>query len=35
MPLKNGIDVMKEISRAKLEPFIIILSGYDEFTYAQ
>lgn len=35
MPLKNGIDVMKEINRAKLNPYTIILSGYDEFSYAQ
>lgn len=35
MPLKNGIDVMKEAERAGLKPVIVILSGYDEFKYAQ
>lgn len=35
MPLKNGIDVMKEAAKAGLHPIIIILSGYDEFKYAQ
>lgn len=35
MPLKNGIDVMREASKAGLRPITVILSGYDEFTYAQ
>lgn len=35
MPVKNGIEVMKEADRAGLHPIIIILSGYDEFSYAQ
>lgn len=35
MPLKNGIDVMREASNAGLHPVTIILSGYDEFEYAQ
>lgn len=35
MPLKNGIEVMKEVEKAGLNPVIIILSGYDEFKYAQ
>ena len=35
MPLKNGIDVMQEAKAAGLEPVTIILSGYDEFKYAQ
>lgn len=35
MPLKNGIDVMKEAERAGLHPITVILSGYDEFKYAQ
>ena len=35
MPLKNGIDVMKEAAKAGLHPVTVILSGYDEFTYAQ
>ncbi|MGN0246049.1 MAG: response regulator [Lachnospiraceae bacterium] len=35
MPLKNGIDVMREAAKAGIHPVIIILSGYDEFRYAQ
>lgn len=35
MPVKNGIDVMREAERAGLNPIVIILSGYDEFKYAQ
>lgn len=35
MPIKNGIDVMKEAERSGLNPLIVILSGYDEFKYAQ
>lgn len=35
MPLKNGIDVMQAAKSAGLDPIIIILSGYDEFKYAQ
>lgn len=35
MPLRNGIEVMEEVKKAGLEPVTIILSGYDEFTYAQ
>ena len=35
MPLKTGLDVMKEAKKAGLHPITIILSGYDEFAYAQ
>lgn len=35
MPLKNGIDVMHETAKAGLHPIVVILSGYDEFRYAQ
>ena len=35
MPLKSGIDVMHEVSQAGLNPLIVVLSGYDEFKYAQ
>lgn len=35
MPVKNGIEVMQEAKRMKMLPVTIILSGYDEFKYAQ
>lgn len=35
MPLKDGIEVMQAAKNAGLDPVIIILSGYDEFKYAQ
>ena len=35
MPLKDGIEVMQEAKRAGILPSTIILSGYDEFRYAQ
>ncbi|MBO5460807.1 MAG: response regulator [Ruminococcus sp.] len=35
MPFKNGIDVMVEAEKAGLHTLTIILSGYDEFKYAQ
>lgn len=35
MPLMDGIEVMREAKRAGALPCTIILSGYDEFRYAQ
>lgn len=35
MPQKTGINVMEEAKRAGLSPIAVILSGYDEFQYAQ
>lgn len=35
MPGKSGIDVMKEAKSAGILPRTVILSGYDEFRYAQ
>ena len=35
MPVKSGIDVMKETKEAGILPETIILSGFDEFCYAQ
>lgn len=35
MPVKTGLEVMREIKLAGLSPIIIILSGHDEFKYAQ
>lgn len=35
MPGKTGLDVMKEVEKAGLEPITVILSGYDAFSYAQ
>lgn len=35
MPVMDGIEVMREAKRAGVLPCTIILSGYDEFRYAQ
>lgn len=35
MPLKNGVEVMQEASAMGIMPVTVILSGYDEFKYAQ
>ncbi|MFA9463480.1 MAG: response regulator [Velocimicrobium sp.] len=35
MPLKNGLEVMQEAKKSGVLPKTIILSGYDEFSYAQ
>ena len=35
MPVKSGIEVMKEAVMAGIMPLTIILSGYEEFSYVQ
>lgn len=35
MPKMDGITVMQKLSKTQIKPIIIILSGYDEFRYAQ
>lgn len=35
MPIKDGIEVMREAGRAGVLPYTLVLSGYDEFRYCQ
>jgi two-component system response regulator YesN len=35
MPVKDGIELMQDISKKENPPFIIVLSGYDDFQYAK
>ncbi len=35
MPLKSGLEVLKEANRLNLPTQVLILSGYDQFEYAQ
>lgn len=35
MPLKSGVEVMQEASALGIMPVTVVLSGYDEFQYAQ
>ena len=35
MPVMNGIDLMKKIATLEHKPEIIVLSGYDDFSYAK
>lgn len=35
MPIMTGLDVMRESAKAGIKPVTMILSGYDEFIYAQ
>lgn len=35
MPKMDGIAIMQKIAKTDLEPVIVILSGYDDFKYAQ
>lgn len=35
MPIKDGIEVMREANRAGALPYTLVLSGYDEFRYCQ
>ena len=35
MPVMDGIEVLKKLSNKEEKPKIIILSGYDDFTYCQ
>lgn len=35
MPKMDGITIMQKLAKTKIQPLIVILSGYDEFSYAQ
>lgn len=35
MPLKDGIEVMRDASRVGMLPYTLVLSGYEEFRYCQ
>ena len=35
MPKMDGVALMKEISGGNRKPVIVVLSGFDDFTYAQ
>lgn len=35
MPKMDGITIMQKLSKTKIQPLIVILSGYDDFKYAQ
>lgn len=35
MPFLNGLDLLKEIRKINIKCIVIIISGYDEFSYAQ
>lgn len=35
MPVKNGVEVMREAKKMDILPLTVILSGHDEFIYAQ
>ena len=35
MPVMDGVELMKNVSSMKDKPSIIVLSGYDDFSYAK
>lgn len=35
MPKMDGITIMQKLSKTNIHPLVVILSGYDEFSYAQ
>jgi two-component system response regulator YesN len=35
MPIMDGVELMREVSALEAKPSIIVLSGYDDFAYAQ